>query len=196
MFVSIEIKKHFFLNVFLFIFLILLIVSSILLLDVPKGYQNGRNLRYGKESVPNHQSWMNMHEWMGFIFSALLIVHLIFHWKWIEAAAKRFGSREKKNNAKDNTKVFLNMGVDAIAAIFFFLCLFSGIVLFLSEGGRGKIAGLFFFFTRRTWLFIHVGAGLGMLIMIMGHLFLHWNWLKKTFIKIYPRLPSLEKKPN
>ena len=70
-------------------------VSGIVLWFVlPKGqgFQGGRNPHYtGEEQtfIWGRDTWIEWHDWTAVALLALLILHLILHWKWITYMTKK-----------------------------------------------------------------------------------------------------------
>ncbi|MGV8027039.1 MAG: DUF4405 domain-containing protein [Anaerolineaceae bacterium] len=188
--ISKETKKRFILNVSMFLLLIGVVLSSIYFLYVPAGYQGGRNLRYSVRIIFNRETWSDIHIWTSFILSALLFLHLIFHWSWFKNAFWRLIQNWKKN-LKYNKLAFFNILDDSFAVIFFLLCLISGFVLFFIPGGKGSDSFLFLQITRETWKTIHIWTGIGMLVTVTIHLVIHWGWVKKISGRLFQKNSSI-----
>lgn len=71
----------------------------------------------------------------------------------------------------------LNYIVDFLALISFVITAVSGVVLKVMPGGVRQ-GGLqeFFGIQKTVWLEIHDWAGILMIILVLIHLILHWNW--------------------
>ena len=83
-----------------------------------------------------------------------------------------------KNEAK------INYWVDIIIGIAFVITAFSGLVMFFagpSGGYQGGRNPLYFkpilIFSRTTWKELHNWSSIAMVLGILGHFILHWNWL-------------------
>ena len=67
-------------------------VSGFLLwLVIPgAGFQGGRNPDYGNATfIWDRQVWIDLHDWTAVALVALVIIHLIIHWKWIWYMTKK-----------------------------------------------------------------------------------------------------------
>ena len=84
----------------------------------------------------------------------------------------------KKNKAK------INYIVDIVIGAGFLLSAVSGLVLFFAgssggyQGGRnphyaGVVAGM----SRDAWKSLHDYSSIVMIVGVLGHFILHWNWL-------------------
>ncbi|MEW6066451.1 MAG: DUF4405 domain-containing protein [Bacillota bacterium] len=66
---------------------------------------------------------------------------------------------------------------------------FSGFVrwLILPSPGRGGIRGLepFFIFTRHTWTDIHHLLAIIFSLLVLIHIYLHWEWFVSTTRKVF-----------
>ncbi len=83
-----------------------------------------------------------------------------------------------KNEAK------INYWVDIIIGIAFVMAAVSGLVLFFAghsggyQGGRNpQYLKPILFFDRSTWKELHNWGGILMVLGVLGHLVLHWNWM-------------------
>lgn len=185
--ISMETRKRFILNILMLLLFIVVTLSSIYFLYVPAGYQGGRNVRFNMEIIFVRESWIDIHVWTGFILSALLSLHFIFHLTWFKNTFWR-SIQNWKNNLKSNKLAFFNILDDGLAAIFFILCLISGLALFFIPGGKGSDSILFLQITRGTWKAIHIWTGIGMLVTFVIHLIIHWCWVKKVSRKLFQRI--------
>ena len=83
-----------------------------------------------------------------------------------------------KNAAK------INYWVDIIIGIAFVMVAVSGLVMFFAgpsggyQGGRNpRYLRPILFFGRSTWKEVHNWSGILMMVGVLGHFLLHWNWL-------------------
>ena len=83
-----------------------------------------------------------------------------------------------KNAAK------INYWVDIIIGIAFVMVAFSGLILFFAgprggyQGGRNPLyLRPILFLSRNTWKELHNWSGILMMVGVLGHFILHWNWL-------------------
>ncbi len=183
-FFSQETQRRYFLNAVMFLLLIGVAASSLYFLYVPAGYQGGRNPRYNMQIIFSRETWDEIHVWTSFILSAVLFIHLIFHWSWLKNSFWLSVKNMKRNLVK-NRKAFFNIIDDILAALSFLVCLASGLVLFFIPGGRGTSTLLFMNITREVWKTIHIWSGIGMLAGVLFHLVIHWGWVRKVSRKLF-----------
>ena len=180
-----ETLKRYLLNFVMFIIFIGVTASSLYFIYVPGGYQGGRNPRYNMAIIFTREIWEEIHVWTSMIFSAVLLIHILLHAKWIKGVFFKYIQLWKKSVRTGNKLRLLNILNDGISAAFFILCLFSGLVLFFIPGGRGTATIKFLSITRDAWKGIHTWTGIGMLIGITLHLIIHWGWIKKVSKKFF-----------
>jgi len=73
--------------------------------------------------------------------------------------------------------------VDVLMFIDFLIIAFSGFVLwFVLPRGSGRLGNEFIFY-RETWLGIHDWTGVILIILLILHLILNWQWIKSWFRK-------------
>lgn len=54
------------------------------------GYQGGRNPNYATALLGlSRETWSDLHTWASLVMIAGVIVHLVFHWKWIVCATQK-----------------------------------------------------------------------------------------------------------
>jgi cytochrome b561 len=86
-------------NYLLFLFLVIMMLCQIvsgfilwLALDSGLGYQGGRDQVITDAgsflSWTRHQ-WIDFHDWTAVTLVALVILHLVLHWKWIVYTTKK-----------------------------------------------------------------------------------------------------------
>ena len=84
--------------IFIFLFLLALFQTAsglIMWLALPsgQGYRGGRGSVAPDVFIWDRHTWINLHDWVAVALLALLILHLIFHWKWILYHTKRYLGR-------------------------------------------------------------------------------------------------------
>lgn len=87
----------------------------------------------------------------------------------------KYGS-EYLNRAKTNYLV------DLFLTVFFFVVAGTGLFmyLFIPPGiPRGRYV-IYMGLTKATWLWIHNKAGILIIILVVIHLVLHWQWIVRT----------------
>jgi len=73
----------------------------------------------------------------------------------------------------------INYIIDFLALISFIITAFTGLVLMLSmpsgvrQGRFQSLLGI----EKTTWIKLHDWFGIGLIILVIIHLILHWDWL-------------------
>lgn len=104
------------------------------------------------------------HELMAFILGTIASVHIIVHWDWIIKVGKRFFQRLPR---KTRINYVLNIGL----FLAFGLTGLSGLLMSRTLGFNGSesfISG------------IHEAASTLSMLMVGGHVLLHWKWIVST----------------
>jgi hypothetical protein len=122
-------------------------------------------------------SGITIHEWLSIAFSAVIITHLLLHWQWIIAVAKRFFSKARwlaRINYLLNVLLFVDMTI----------IIFTG--LMISEAalpllGIQTIHG-------GVWRQLHELSADLALVLVGLHLGLHWQWIVSA-VKRYALAP-------
>ena len=170
--ISIETRKRYIINFTMFVLLVGVIVSSLYFLYVPGGYQGGRNPRFNMRIVFERETWDGIHVWTSMILSGVLMAHILLHQNWIKQVFFKYA---RVSNSIVSVKAInlrqLNTLDDGLSALFFVICLFSGLVLLFIPGGKGTASIEFLAITRGAWKDIHTWSGVGMLagILIASH---------------------------
>lgn len=141
------------------------------------GYQGGRNPLYGITFLFERETWDLLHTWTGVAMIAAVLIHLVLHWNWIAGSFKRISSDIFQRNKQLSLKSRINVTVDFIVAICFFLTAASGIYFLLGPTGIPSRSLPQFIFNAQTWDLIHTWAFVVMATGVMIHLALHWNWI-------------------
>jgi len=181
--ISIETRKRFLINVAMFLLLIGITAYSLYFLYVPGGYQGGRNPRFNMRIVFERETWDNIHVWTSIMLSVILFLHILKHENWIKNVFGKYVQIWKKSVREGNLLRILNVLDDGLSAVFFLVCLFSGLVLLLVPGGRGTATIEILWIMRETWKTIHTWSGIGMFIGVLLHLIIHWKWITKVGAK-------------
>ena len=181
--ISKETRKRFLINIAMFLLLIGVTASSLYFLYVPGGYQGGRNPRFNMRIVFERETWDNIHVWTSIMLSVILFLHIFQHENWIKNVFVKYIQIWKKSVREGNLLRILNVLDDGLSAVFFLVCLFSGLVLLLVPGGRGTATIEILWIMRETWKTIHTWSGIGMLIGVLLHLIIHWKWITKVGVK-------------
>jgi hypothetical protein len=141
------------------------------------GYQGGRNPFYGITFLFERETWDLLHTWTGMAMIAAAFIHLVLHWSWIAGSAKRISSDIFRRSKQLSPKSRVNIAVDLILAIGFFLTAFSGIYFLLGPAGFPSRSFPQFIFNAQTWDLIHTWGFVAMASGAMVHIALHWNWI-------------------
>jgi hypothetical protein len=141
------------------------------------GYQGGRNPFYGITFLFERETWDSLHTWTGVAMIAAAFIHLVLHWSWIAGSAKRVSSEVFRRSKQLSHKSRINIAVDLIVAIGFFMTAFSGIYFLLGPAGFPSRSFPQFIFNAQTWDLIHTWGFVAMASGAMVHIALHWNWI-------------------
>lgn len=180
-----ETVRRYFINLAMLFLVLFVTLSSMYFLYVPGGYQGGRNPRYNMVIIFSRDVWHDIHFWTSIILSAILLMHIILHWKWIKNVLFRMMRTFKQSLQSGNYIRILNILDDVFSACFFLVCLISGLILFIVPGGRDTKYLEIFTITRESWKSVHTVSGIGMLAGVAIHLVIHWGWLRKISKRIF-----------
>ncbi len=178
--ISTETRKRYLITMSMFMLLIGVAVSSAYFLYVPGGYQGGRNPRYNMRIVFERDTWGDIHIWTSMMLSVILFLHIFLHTKWIKTVFIQYMQLWKQRVRKGKLLRVINVVDDGLSAVFFIICLFSGLVLLFVPGGRGTATMEILWVMRENWKIIHTWSGVGMLIGVLLHLIIHWKWMIKV----------------
>lgn len=156
---------------------------------VSNGYQGGRNPLYGVTFLFTRHTWDLIHTWTGVAMIALVAIHLPLHWNWVKSMTRRMITSLVKpdNNRQMNNKARLNIALDSLVAVSFFVAAGSGVYfLIFPQGGQATIPVVFF--SRTTWDLIHTWSGVTMVITAIMHFSIHWMWVVKVTKKLIAQL--------
>jgi hypothetical protein len=107
-----------------------------------------------------------IHEWFGLAFAGAVVAHLVLHWDWIVAAARRLFARDGRGQR-------LNYAVDVFLFVALTAAVLSGVMIskhvLASLGLPSQPA--------RAWRGIHSLASNASIAAMGVHLGLHWNWI-------------------
>jgi hypothetical protein len=141
------------------------------------GYQGGRNPFYGITFLFERETWDLLHTWTGVAMIAAALIHLVLHWSWISGSTKRVSSDVFRRSKQLSLKSRINIAVDLIVAIGFFLTALSGVYFLLGPAGLPSRSFPQFIFNAPTWDLIHTWGFVAMAAGVMVHIALHWNWI-------------------
>jgi hypothetical protein len=103
-----------------------------------------------------------------------------------------------KNKSVLTTKLLQNWWIDAFLGISSVLAILSSLY-FLAfpiggyQGGRNPNYQIIVFFNRNTWDFIHTWSGVGMIIVALWHIIIHWKWIMGTTKRIWQLIAGKSK---
>ena len=180
-----ETLKRYLVNLTMFMLLIGVTASSLYYLYVPGGFQGGRNPRFNMTIIFERETWEGIHVWTSIMLSVILLLHVFLHIQWIKSVFVKYIQIWKKSVRTGNWVRVFNVVDDGLSAVFFLVCLFSGLVLLFVPGGRGTDTTEILRIFRGDWKLIHTFSGIGMLIGIALHFIIHWKWIKKVSYKFF-----------
>ena len=71
-------------------FLISAVTGMAFMLMGSGGYQGGRNPNFATSLLGiSRAAWSDLHTWASLVMIAGVVVHLVFHWKWIVCVTKQ-----------------------------------------------------------------------------------------------------------
>lgn len=83
-------RMNFYLDALLFILIVFVLISGLALWvgggegqHQGRGWQNEGGTYAEHPLLLNGQDWKTLHIWLGLAVGGIILVHLIFHWKWI-----------------------------------------------------------------------------------------------------------------
>ena len=93
------------------------------------------------------------------------------------------------------SKLKLNYLVDFLAAISFLIVAKTGLIIFffLPEGVRRGGYQEFFGITKNTYVGIHNWSGIILIILIVFHFILHWQWIVCTTKNLFKENEKCDK---
>ncbi len=167
-------KTNFWFDVTIFIlFLITALTGLLLWLILPGGRGSSGTIFLGL----TRQSWIDLHNWIGLAMLVGVTLHLLLHWKWISCVSQRYFKKLAR-------QARVNFSLNSLLFVAFFLVNLSGLIAWLVlpsggyQGGRNPFYGATLLtLTRHDWKDLHLWAGLAMIVILVIHLALHWQWV-------------------
>jgi hypothetical protein len=154
-------------------FLLTALTGLLLWVVLPGGRGSGETVLLG---LTRHQ-WIDLHNWIALAMLAGVTLHLTLHWKWISCVSRRYFKKLAR-------QARINFLLNAVLFVAFFLANLSGLIIWLVLPSGGFQGGRNPFFnatllslTRHQWQDLHLWAGLAMIVILINHLVLHWDWL-------------------
>ena len=114
-----------------------------------------------------HLTGNTIHEWLSLAFSAAIVIHLLFHWKWIVSLTTEYFK-----------KVFHRSRLNYIVDLLFFAAMVGAMLsgLLISKDVLSTL-GIQVGEVSRGWKSIHNLASDASLILLGIHFALHWKWI-------------------
>lgn len=157
------------------------------------GYQGGRNPDYGVTLLFPRSTWNDLHTWGGVLMIAAAGAHFLYHWPWVVMMVKRAAGMIGGRRAHMSPGAQINLFVDGVIALSFFLTAASGLYfLFTPQGGfrggpnPGWDPG--FLLTRFQWESLHTWAALTFAAAVVLHVAIHWRWVEKVTKRFFQSL--------
>ena len=91
-------------------------------------------------------------------------------------------SKQTRQNWQINAFLFLSAVVASLSGIYF---------LYFPEGfmgGRNPLYNTIILFNRKTWDLIHTWGGVGMIVIALLHIIIHWKWISSMSKKVWNEL--------
>lgn len=113
-------------------------------------------------------TWRHIHGLTVTLLVIGVIIHLLWHWKWVKAAF-RPGAKPQQ--------VKINRLFDVLLFITFILVILSGV----GSHGEGHAAAAMLVRVNSVRVDpFHVLMGIGMLLIVLVHQVMHWKWIVTT----------------
>ena len=185
--VSSRTRNNWFLDAGLFFTSMIAVVSGIYFLFFPDGgFKGGRNSYYGIQIIFFREGWEWIHTWISLGMVVIALFHLLFHWKWVVNTTKRVVRSIMAGKPGGNKGSWLNMIVDGLLALGFFVCSVTGVYLLIVPGTKGGlIPDPMILFSRTVWEILHTWSGVLFISAAVTHFLIHWGWVTKVTKKIF-----------
>jgi hypothetical protein len=106
----------------------------------------------------------------------IAVAHIIVHWKWFLRMGRRMWQQLLGRTGRLNARGRINLWANLSLALSFILCSLSGVYFLFVSGGRSAFDPMFLF-SRTVWDMIHTWSGIGMIVAVLVHFAIHWNWV-------------------
>ncbi len=159
-------------------------ISGIYFLYFPSnGYMGGRNLYHDVTLIFNRTTWDLVHTWTGAAMIAVVMVHLVIHWKWVVSMIRRTWNELTGKCGCMNARGRWNLILNGVVAVSFLLTALSGVYFMFVSGARWA-ADPMILFSRYTWDMLHTWSGVVMIFAAVLHFAIHWRWVVNVTRKI------------
>jgi len=149
------------------------------------GYQGGRNALYGVTLWFTRATWSDLHLWGGVVMILAVVIHLLYHWKWVISMSKKMLksltlgssglSRGGKINLLINAAIGLSFLITAISGVYFLFVPSGGF-----HGGENALWDPGFLMSRVAWDVLHTWSGVTLILAAMAHFAIHLGWITKV----------------
>jgi len=158
------------------------LLSGIYFLAFPVGgFQGGRNPYYGIIILFSRHTWGDLHTWSSLIMTAVAVVHIAIHWKWIVGTTRRIFKAIFHRSETLGTRLLWNIFLDAMIGLSFIICAISGVYFLFVD----KTPKTIFLFSRTIWDLLHTWSGITMSMAAILHFTLHWQWIVNVTKKMF-----------
>lgn len=169
------------------------ILSGVYFLFWPSGGQATFNLSSSTTVLFARYTWEDLHLWGGVAMIAAVLVHLAIHWSWIKMMGRRMITAARGRGAGLSRGGRINVLVDAVIGLSFFLAAASGLYFLFGpsggfQGGRNPNWDPGFLLSRTTWDLVHTWSGVTLIVAASLHFWIHWRWIVNTSRKFFARL--------
>jgi hypothetical protein len=167
-------------------------ISGLYFLFIPSGgYQGGRNPYYNLQLIFKRDTWDDIHTWGGILMILIAVIHLVLHWSWFMNMIRRIWNEARGMVKQMNKNTRINLILDIIIAISFFLTAFSGIYFFFAPDGH-NVNDPIVIFSKTTWDLIHTWAGVALMVAALIHIAIHRRWITKVSGKMVKLANSIK----
>ncbi len=177
-----KLRNNWLIDVALFFSATFALLSGIYFLVFPVGgFQGGRNPYYGIIILFSRHTWGDLHTWSSLIMTAVAVVHIAIHWKWIVGTTRRIFKAIVRRSETLGTRLLWNIFLDAMIGLSFIICAISGVYFLFVD----KTSTTIFLFSRTVWDLLHTWSGITMSMAAILHFTLHWKWIVNVTKKMF-----------
>jgi hypothetical protein len=108
---------------------------------------------------------VELHQWIGIFGGLLAAYHLLIHWDWVDAVAKRL-------SASTGAVIWLKFITDGVIMSGFVAIILTGLVI--STWLNLPVSDV------TGWLSLHIITSITTLLALLVKLVLHWRWISRT----------------